>query len=124
MKADLKKLWQSYPDSRDLYSHIVSAVDLSLLSPASRLNLSLPSEGYGLAKLAAAVLKGRLNKAMQRSDWELRPLTSEHLEYAALDAEVLLHLHRALIQPDPTTGEALCILPDPVTINVQKTVAL
>lgn len=36
------------------------------------------------------------NGKMQRSNWNLRPLTKEHLEYAALDVRYLLDLHAAM----------------------------
>jgi len=82
--------------------------------------MELPRIGYSLAKLAARVLKGRLNKTMQCSDWNVRPLTGEQLHYAALDAEVLLHLYEVLQQREAASGGSLQILPRAVTVTLHK----
>ncbi|XP_058770427.1 uncharacterized protein LOC131644054 [Vicia villosa] len=50
----------------------------------------------GLAGLAQKVLGAGLNKTRRNSDWEQRPLTRNQLEYAALDAVVLVHIFRQL----------------------------
>ena len=41
-----------------------------------------------LAELAACTLGKPLNKALQTSDWQKRPLTAGQLLYAAIDAHV------------------------------------
>ena len=46
----------------------------------------------GLAACCAYFLDGDLDKQEQRSEWGLRPLRSEQLSYAAMDAVVLLEL--------------------------------
>ncbi|CAD7927730.1 unnamed protein product [Amoebophrya sp. A120] len=46
----------------------------------------------GLRAVTAALLGQDLSKKEQRSDWALRPLTSRQLQYAALDAQVLVRL--------------------------------
>lgn len=51
----------------------------------------------GLAGLAEKVLGASLNKTRRNSDWEQRPLTTNQLEYAALDAVVLIHIFRQLV---------------------------
>ncbi len=53
-------------------------------------------EGHSLAAASRRELGLRLDKSQQKSDWTRRPLTSAQLDYAALDAEVLLDLHAAL----------------------------
>ena len=50
----------------------------------------------GLSALAAAVLGKPLDKATRMSDWSQRPLTERQVEYAALDAWVLVELLRVL----------------------------
>ncbi|CAI9768922.1 unnamed protein product [Fraxinus pennsylvanica] len=46
----------------------------------------------GLSGLAKKILGNGLNKTTRNSNWEQRPLTQYQLEYAALDAAVLLHI--------------------------------
>ncbi|CAM9147549.1 unnamed protein product [Phaeothamnion confervicola] len=50
----------------------------------------------GLAEVVATVLRRRLDKRMQASDWGRRPLTSDQLMYAALDAYCLLLVHERM----------------------------
>ena len=38
-----------------------------------------------------------LQKSVRRSDWDARPLSEEQIEYAALDANILLQLDRASV---------------------------
>jgi len=61
---------------------------------ASLLRRPMPS----LGDVVAAVLGRPLakSKALQRSDWEQRPLSAQQQAYAAADAAVLLELHAAL----------------------------
>jgi len=44
-----------------------------------------------------------MDEAQQTSDWRRRPLTSAQLNYAALDAEVLLDLYARFAPRLPTT---------------------
>ncbi|CAO2836618.1 unnamed protein product [Amaranthus hypochondriacus] len=46
----------------------------------------------GLSGLVKKILGTGLNKTRRNSNWEQRPLTQQQLEYAALDAVVLVHL--------------------------------
>lgn len=48
----------------------------------------------GLSGLAMKILGAGLNKTRRNSNWEQRPLTRNQLEYAALDAAVLIHIFR------------------------------
>lgn len=52
---------------------------------------------YGLADLAFHYLGEKINKEHQKSDWSGR-LTKEQLEYASMDASLLLRLREALVQ--------------------------
>ena len=65
----------------------------------------------GLAGACEALLRASLDKSRQSSDWAARPLSAEQLEYAALDAFVLLELEEelsrlALLPPSPPRGDA------------------
>ncbi|XP_057963340.1 uncharacterized protein LOC131154532 [Malania oleifera] len=48
----------------------------------------------GLSGLAMKILGAGLNKTRRNSNWEQRPLSQNQLEYAALDAAVLVHIFR------------------------------
>ncbi|KAL7084102.1 hypothetical protein ACP275_14G204100 [Erythranthe tilingii] len=48
----------------------------------------------GLSGLAEKILGTGLNKTRRNSNWEQRPLSVYQLEYAALDAAVLVHIFR------------------------------
>ena len=53
--------------------------------------------GHTLAKVCERELGASLDKRQQISNWGQRPLDLEQLQYAALDAEVLLTLHHRFI---------------------------
>lgn len=50
--------------------------------------------GAGLSTLAQTLLGKPLDKTMQVSDWEARPLSAKQFRYACLDATVLILLYR------------------------------
>lgn len=62
----------------------------------ARLALRLPS--YSLASVSSYLLGITLDKSYQRSDWRRRPLSSEQLLYAALDARVSLAVYAKLTE--------------------------
>ena len=49
---------------------------------------------HKLGDVAERELGLKLDKCMQKADWAERPLTDRHLNYAALDTEVLIDLHK------------------------------
>jgi hypothetical protein len=51
---------------------------------------------HRLADVCHRELRRRIDKSQQMSDWARRPLTQQQVEYAALDAEVLIPLYEAL----------------------------
>ena len=52
----------------------------------------------GLKKLAEVYLNYRMSKDFQRSDWRIRPLFKEMIQYAAIDAEILPFIYVALLK--------------------------
>ncbi|KAM7273745.1 hypothetical protein ACFE04_028409 [Oxalis oulophora] len=58
----------------------------------------------GLSGLAEKILGTGLNKTRRNSNWELRPLSQNQLEYAALDAVVLIHIFRVGSQSQSNEG--------------------
>ncbi|MBM4291064.1 MAG: ribonuclease D [Deltaproteobacteria bacterium] len=60
-------------------------------------------EQHGLKALVRLELGVQMDEAQQTSDWRRRPLTSAQLNYAALDAEVLLDLYARFAPRLPTT---------------------
>ena len=60
--------------------------------------------GHSLAAVCRRELGLVLDKTMQTSNWKRRPLSPRQLEYAALDAEVLLDLHHVLAREQHKVG--------------------
>lgn len=67
-----------------------------------------------LRSLCEALLDKTLDKQQQRSDWSRRPLSEEQVQYAALDAFVLVRLLFALLALDIAPSAALSVLPGAV----------
>lgn len=57
--------------------------------------------GHKLDDVCERELGIYLDKTLQTSDWTLRPLSEAQLAYAAIDAEVLVELHRVFHPPQP-----------------------
>lgn len=55
--------------------------------------------GHSLAMVCERELGVSLDKAAQTSNWSRRPLSPDQLQYAALDAEILLMLYDNARQP-------------------------
>ncbi|CAE7675422.1 EXD3, partial [Symbiodinium sp. CCMP2456] len=56
----------------------------------------------GLQAVVAGTLGRWMDKSLQTSDWDVRPLSPEQKAYAALDASVLLLLHRCEVPLAPS----------------------
>jgi len=56
----------------------------------------LPTETLSLASLVSALFGVTLDKTFQKADWAVRPLSQEHLRYAALDTFWCARLRTAL----------------------------
>ncbi|KAL4588387.1 hypothetical protein LXL04_001271 [Taraxacum kok-saghyz] len=83
-QCDMKQLSQSYGEF-DCFKHFEMLLDIQ--------NIFKEPRG-GLSGLTKEVLGVGLNKTRRNSNWEERPLTRNQLEYAALDAAVLIHIFR------------------------------
>lgn len=93
-QCDIKQLSHSY-ESLQCFKHYDMLLDIQ--------NVFKDHSG-GLSGLAKKVLGAELNKTRRNSDWEQRPLTVNQLEYAALDAVVLVHIFRHVRdQSQPST---------------------
>ena len=64
------------------------------------------SNCIGLSGMVERLLGKPLDKAMQLSDWDRRPLTDKQIKYAAQDAHILLALHDKLLSLDSGTKES------------------
>lgn len=62
-------------------------------------------ENSGLSKLSGIVLKHRISKSQQLSNWEMDALTQPQLTYAATDAWAALKIYVALNDKLPITAE-------------------
>ncbi len=59
---------------------------------------ALNTERFSLAVVAKHLLGITLDKSLQRSDWFRRPLDRAQLDYAALDARVVLDVYKVLAE--------------------------
>ena len=67
--------------------------------------------GRGLSNLVESVLGRPLDKSMQTSDWQRRPLTRGQVQYAAMDAFCLVAVYQQFKERNPG------LLPAPVAID-------
>ncbi|KAL6964672.1 hypothetical protein U1Q18_035731 [Sarracenia purpurea var. burkii] len=92
-QCDVKQLAHSYGELT-CFTHYEMLLDLQ--------NVFREPRG-GLSGLAKKILGSGLNKTRRNSNWEQRPLSRNQLEYAALDAAVLIHIFchvRSYSKPD------------------------
>ena len=79
---------------KEAFDHIgMSVVNIYGTLKASRLKGADLPKGHDLGSVCQRELGLLLDKRLQKSDWTTRPLSSEQIAYAALDAEVLLSLY-------------------------------
>ncbi|GAB2287289.1 hypothetical protein Dimus_021669 [Dionaea muscipula] len=83
-QCDVQQLAQSYAELK-CFKHYQMLLDIQ--------NVFKEPRG-GLSGLAKKILGAGLNKTRRNSNWEQRPLSKNQLEYAALDAVVLIHIFR------------------------------
>lgn len=81
-QCDMRQLAHSY-EELECFKHYQMLLDIQ--------NVFKEPRG-GLSGLAKKILGVGLNKTRRNSNWEQRPLTQNQLEYAALDAAVLVHI--------------------------------
>lgn len=84
LQCDLKQLSHSY-GKMECFKHYEMLLDIQ--------NVFKECSG-GLSGLSEKILGAGLNKTRRNSNWEQRPLTQNQMEYAALDAAVLVHIFR------------------------------
>jgi len=85
--VDLQRLRWSFPD-HEVYQVVNNLEDLAEIQQSL-----FPNGRHGLSSLVYEVTGSSLDKRMQMSNWESRPLTHQQVTYAALDALCLLQLH-------------------------------
>lgn len=59
---------------------------------------AIPLKSFSLASVAQHLFGAEVDKTLQRSDWRQRPLSREQLEYAALDAHMVLAIYHSLAE--------------------------
>ena len=85
---DLGKLAASFPHLR-CFSEYVSVIDLQSISSVVYNTKFDKKATSSLQKMTAMLLKKRLDKTQQCSDWSRRPLSEEQVSYAMLDAAII-----------------------------------
>ncbi|KAH7676510.1 DNA helicase protein [Dioscorea alata] len=99
LQCDLHQLSESYGDL-ECFRYYEMLLDIQKL---------FNERNGGLSGLAKKILGAGLNKTRRNSNWEQRPLSQNQLEYAALDAAVLLHIfYHVRGQPHSTSREVEC----------------
>lgn len=101
LEQDLKEIKASVNGLGSIKVKGEGLLDLSLLwKSVINLGLSLPSDSdtsaNSLSSIVQACFGVPLEKAEQCSNWELRPLRKTQINYAALDAYVLLEIYNYL----------------------------
>lgn len=84
LQCDLRQLSHSYGDL-ECFRYYEMLLDIQKL---------FKEVNGGLSGLAQKMLGAGLNKTRRNSNWEQRPLSQNQMEYAALDAAVLVHIFR------------------------------
>ena len=96
--SSVMKIIHNAPFERGvLASHGIGINNVFDTLTASRRVRGRQPDGHSLGIVCARELGLQLDKAMQKSDWTRRPLTRRHVDYAALDAEVLIDLYPRLV---------------------------
>lgn len=96
---DFRRLAASYPQC-DSFQEILSVLEISNLGQKVMQMKKLPRARVAtssLAKMTERFVSFRMNKTEQVSDWSVRPLLPEQVEYAALDAAVTPAIAERLI---------------------------
>ncbi|ETV92192.1 hypothetical protein, variant [Aphanomyces invadans] len=107
VSGDLDRLVASHPGLTDVvHSPDFTCVELRRVAVARAKPDDVPTvQRMGLAGLAASYLNLRIPKDQQTSDWAVRPLSADQIEYAAMDAHcvrlLLLYFTAGLDGPDP-----------------------
>ncbi|KAK1291904.1 hypothetical protein QJS10_CPB17g01166 [Acorus calamus] len=96
LQCDLHHLSYSYGDL-ECFKHFEMLLDIQKLFKDPK---------GGLSALTEKILGAGLNKTRRNSNWEQRPLSQNQIEYAALDAAVLVRIfHHVRAQSQPTDAE-------------------
>ncbi|GMH39341.1 hypothetical protein BSKO_07239 [Bryopsis sp. KO-2023] len=103
INEDLSKLTSSYP-SQPCFKSVEQIVDLQQVwrPYAAKNNIQIVSgrQNVGLSSTVERILGKPVDKSMQVSNWEARPLSLAQIKYAAQDAHILLLLYDKMIGGD------------------------
>jgi hypothetical protein len=96
-QQDLKRLGWSYPWLPSTLGPYKAVVDVQSLAKSAFPGVPT-KEIEGLSKLCLREFGEGVSKEQQCSDWAQRPLSAAQIDYAALDAAVLIQLCDALVE--------------------------
>ena len=103
--SDLKRLSWSYPEILSTQPTFKSVLDIQTLAKRAYPQVS-KREMDGLNKLCLREFGQGVDKKYQCSDWGSRPLSAEQLEYAALDAVLMVRLFDSLFAKAAAAGNS------------------
>ena len=107
IRGDLAKLSRDFPEfvapSKDSVHEVKNIIEVGTLAKAKN---AVPTGNASLAAITAATLHQNLSKETCISEWSAQTLSDSQVEYAALDAWVLLQIFEVL-KNEKTVGLAL-----------------
>ncbi len=95
---DIIKVFHSCRQDQEIFYHLTGA----LLQPVFDTQVAAPLLGFqenpGYGMLVSGLLNINLTKAYTRTDWSIRPLSREQIEYAADDVIYLAKIYSIIMQ--------------------------
>lgn len=120
VSSDVQRLHQSFPGLFEADA-IDDANPLLIELKQFAMYRQVPASTWGLSRLALVCLGDSIDKEQQCSDWGLRPLSNEQLEYAAKDAfgvrAIALHLLADIDSASSATATASYLSPFAVSLK-------
>jgi ribonuclease D len=92
------KIMHSCAQDLQIFNHQSNLLPQSVVDTQIMANFCGFNFSVGYSNLVEAFFQKSLNKQQQRSNWQLRPLTQEQIEYALLDVVFLEEIHEKLLE--------------------------
>ena len=106
------KVIHSCSEDLDVFQHYLAVLPAPLFDTQIAAAFAGYGASIGYASLVSRVQGNIIPKQETRSDWMQRPLSQSQLDYAALDVEHLLRIHRTLVEALKNKGRLLWLQAD------------